>query len=175
MHALENALAQKQRLWDESVQGGRELGKSEGSGPGATLGRLLGLEVQSERLGQILVLHLPLDAFFEPGSIRLRPAVAAKGAELVKALGGAGQHRIEVRVAGDDLRPISEGPGPFELAAMQAVALAETLLEGGLDPSLLRLTALGASAPRADNDSSEGRTRNRRIELRLEPVGRTGR
>jgi chemotaxis protein MotB len=172
VHALESALAQKQRLWDESVRGGSESSALAGSSLGGALGRLLGVEVESGRVGAVLVLHLPLDVFFEPGSIRLRKTAAAAIPAMAKELSGGGKHRIELRVGADDLRPMEEeGPGPFELSAMQSVALGGALVDAGLDPSLLRLTALGAGAPRSDNDSPEGRTRNRRLELRLEPVG----
>lgn len=177
IYGLEEALAQKQRLWDESGRGSRESASFDGASLARTLGPLLGGDIECLREGEVLVCHVPLDLVFEPGTVGLKASLEGQLPALAKAVAGRGAHRVELRVGADDLRPMAEGPGPFELSAMQAAALAGALVRSGLDPSLVRATALGSSTPRADNETTEGRAANRRLELRFEPVGahRSGR
>lgn len=169
-HALEEALAQKQRLWDESVRGHRERGGGEPAVSPRALSEVLGGEVRPGTEAEGPVLLVPLDLLFEPGAVTLKGTVLGRLPALARLLAGRGEHRIELRVGGDDLRPVAEGPGPFELSARQGAALAEGLVGAGLDPSLLRVTAVGAAAPRAGNEDTAGRAQNRRLELRFEPL-----
>lgn len=179
-HALEEALAQKQRLWDESARGHRERAPATTPVTARALAELLGGEVQDGPAAEGAGLIVPLDLLFEPGAVTLKASARAQLPALARLLGGRGEHKLELRVGADDLRPVADGPGPFELSARQGAALAEGLVEAGLDPSLLRVTALGASSPTAGNEDAAGRARNRRLELRFEPVaprrgGRPGR
>ena len=69
--------------------------------------------------------------------------------------------------------PVFSGPFSTNLAlsAARGTAVGERLLSLGLPSSALSVAGFGAERPVADNDSPEGRARNRRIVLRLEPVG----
>ena len=61
----------------------------------------------------------------------------------------------------------SKGEASFGSEALAG----ERLLSLGLPSSALSVAGFGAERPVADNDSPEGRARNRRIVLRLEPLG----
>ncbi|HJS75653.1 MAG TPA: OmpA family protein, partial [Vicinamibacteria bacterium] len=61
-------------------------------------------------------------------------------------------------------------PTNWELSAARAVNVVRFLQEGAsLDPSHLSASALSQYRPRVANDGAEGRQRNRRIEILLEP------
>lgn len=61
------------------------------------------------------------------------------------------------------------------LAARRAAAVKGYLVGKGLPPVMIRTTALGEAQPVADNDSAEGRARNRRTEIEFEGVRPTAR
>jgi OOP family OmpA-OmpF porin len=53
------------------------------------------------------------------------------------------------------------------LSVARAQAVANRLVEGGIDPRRLSVNGLGSSQPIADNSTSQGRGQNRRIEFSL--------
>jgi OOP family OmpA-OmpF porin len=61
------------------------------------------------------------------------------------------------------------------LAAQRARSVRDYLVAKGLDPSMINTEALAAQAPVADNDSAEGRARNRRAEIEFTGVRGTAR
>ncbi|MDA8123977.1 MAG: OmpA family protein [Deltaproteobacteria bacterium] len=60
-------------------------------------------------------------------------------------------------------------PTNWELSAARAVNVARYLAKEGLDPSLLSAAAYGQYQPVADNETPEGRAKNRRIAIILLP------
>ncbi len=64
--------------------------------------------------------------------------------------------------------------GPFasnwDLSAARALAVVRFLQEQGLDPTRLAASARGEFQPIAENDTAEGRSLNRRIEIVLAPI-----
>ena len=60
------------------------------------------------------------------------------------------------------------------LSEARARAAAEYLIAAGIAPERLEALGYGESAPIADNDTNEGRARNRRVEFSLAPVSRGG-
>lgn len=58
-------------------------------------------------------------------------------------------------------------PTNWELSSSRAVNVARFLQDQGLNPENLRAVAFGEYSPVADNDTEEGRARNRRIEIVL--------
>ena len=60
-------------------------------------------------------------------------------------------------------------PTNWELSAARAINIARYLEKEGLDPALLSAAALGEYQPVADNETPEGRAKNRRIAIILLP------
>ena len=60
-------------------------------------------------------------------------------------------------------------PTNWELAAARAINVARYLQEQGIDPVILSATAFGEYQPVSDNDTPEGRAKNRRIAIILSP------
>lgn len=60
-------------------------------------------------------------------------------------------------------------PTNWELSAARAINVTRYLQEQGIDPVILSATAYGEYQPVADNDTTEGRAKNRRIAIILTP------
>lgn len=73
-------------------------------------------------------------------------------------------HTDNVQISGALMRVF---PTNWELSAVRAINVTKYLQEQGLDPSVLSAVAFGEYKPVADNSTSEGRAKNRRIEITL--------
>jgi chemotaxis protein MotB len=60
-------------------------------------------------------------------------------------------------------------PTNWELSSARAINVARYLQEQGIDPGLLSAVAYGEWKPVGDNDTQEGKAKNRRIEIILVP------
>ena len=130
-------------------------------------------QIQIEQLTEGLRLNLSQEILFRSGAVNLEPygvgVLKKVSAQLVKFP----QH-VEVQGHTDDV-PLSAGLARrwgtnWELAAARATQVVRLFEDEGVDPSRLRAVSYGPHAPVADNDSAEGRAKNRRIEIRLIPV-----
>jgi len=156
----EERLAQAQSTQDEIVA---ELQQEIASG-----------QIQVERLRGQLRVDMVDEILFDSGEAELKPA----GKEVLQRLASvlAGSDR-QIRVQGhtDDVpivgRLAETFPTNWELSAARAVNVVRFLQEGAsLDPAVLSASALSQYRPRAANDGPEGRQKNRRIEIVLEPA-----
>ncbi len=117
-----------------------------------------------------LVLQLPNDVLFDSGQAALRPA----GRDTLIAL-AAVLRTVQGRsfqVAGHtDNRPIETPrfPSNWELSTARAVEVVRLLVAQGVPPQAVSAAGYGEFDPIADNESPEGRARNRRIEITLQP------
>jgi len=59
----------------------------------------------------------------------------------------------------------------LELSLRRAVAVRDLLIQQGLPNQNLRIRGAGETSPIADNDTSVGRAKNRRIEFEFRPKG----
>jgi flagellar motor protein MotB len=119
-----------------------------------------------------LHLVLPHDVLFETGSADLtdsgRKAVEDVGREL-------SEYPYQVAVLGyTDSQPIGAGlrsryPSNWELAASRAASVVR-VLESSVPSAQLVVVSFGSNRPVAANDTPEGRSENRRIDIRLRPV-----
>jgi len=75
-------------------------------------------------------------------------------------------HTDNVPIAGN---LIKRYPSNWELSAARAINVMRFLEKEGLDPAVLSAAAFGQYQPVADNDTPEGRARNRRIAIILLP------
>jgi chemotaxis protein MotB len=110
---------------------------------------------------------------FDSGRADIKPEgrqVLQKVAEVIgqvedKAIRVEG-HTDNVKVGGALARAF---PSNWELSAARAINVARYLQRLGVDPALLSAAAYGEHRPVSENDTAEGRTKNRRIEIVLVP------
>ena len=117
-----------------------------------------------------MVLVLPNDVLFDSGKTQLKPAGKAALANVAQVLTTIQQRRFQVAGHTDD-QPIQVSPfgSNWELSSARAVVVVNFLIQQGVGPSALSAAGYGEFDPVIPNDSSEGRARNRRIELVLQP------
>ena len=156
--AREAQLAKMQSTYDELV-GDLESEVSAG-------------QIEIQRLREGIRLNVDDDVLFASGSAELDAVgrdVLERVADRLKGL----DDFIEVRGHTDD-RPIRGNlarryPSNWELAGARAARVVRLLEERGIPGDRLAVVSRGPNDPRASNDTAEGRARNRRIEIRLEP------
>ena len=121
------------------------------------------IEVRQDERG--LVVTLPSDAYFEPGSTRLTETAVKRVGVLADLLRFT-THKIRVEGHTDN-REVSSAtyPSSWELSLGRAHSVLRLLLGRELPPTRLSLVGYGPSKPRFDNASRVGRSRNRRVEL----------
>lgn len=132
-------------------------------------------QIEIEQLRDGLELQLSDEILFQSGSAQLGP----HGLSVLQRVGGqlrSSHYRIEVLGHTDDV-PIRGNlvvryPTNWELAGARAARVVRLFEEQGIDPTRLSAVSIGPNRPRANNDSAEGRARNRRIEIRLVPAER---
>ena len=129
-----------------------------------------GLTVE-ERNGKVYI-SMENKLLFESGSW----AVGGQGRKAVKQLGNVlGENQdIAVLIEGhtDNVPYTGNGQlsGNWDLSTKRATAIVNILLENNqIDPQNLTAAGRGEFAPVASNESSEGKSRNRRIEVILTP------
>jgi chemotaxis protein MotB len=104
---------------------------------------------------------------FDPGEARLMP----ESVEALRAVAGllkADSHSVQVE-GHTDKQPIANPryPSNWELSAVRASSVVRLFIDAGVAPE--RLTAVGFSSnqPVADNDTPQGRARNRRVAVTI--------
>lgn len=139
--------------------------------------RRQGRNVQLRTDGTVQYLTLGSDVTFETGSDVLSP----RGRQLVEGLartiiGTSSEDRIrslvEIQVGGyTDNIPINTAdfPSNWELSTARATRVVKSLVDAGIDPTEVSMSATGYAEfdPRATNSTPRGRSMNRRIEMRL--------
>ncbi|NMA65102.1 MAG: flagellar motor protein MotB [Clostridiaceae bacterium] len=115
-----------------------------------------------------LLISLESEVFFDSGSAEIRPEgvkVLTSIAQVLKSIDN------EILVSGHtDNIPIknSKFASNWELSTARATNVVKYFVEvEGLDPTLLTATGNGEFRPIADNNTSEGRQKNRRIEIKI--------
>ncbi len=117
-----------------------------------------------------LVLQLPNDVLFDVGQTALKPAgkeALTQVAQVLKTVQGR-----NFQVAGNtDNLPIQTArfPSNWELSTERAVEVVKLLISKGEDPRSLSAAGYGEFDPVGNNESAEGRAKNRRIEITLQP------
>lgn len=95
--------------------------------------------------------------------------IGLDGRDILTSLSGVTQNfNVAVVVAGHaDNQPIrsSTFASNWELSAARAAGVARFLVEDGHPPTMLKVESYGEFKPVADNDTAEGRAKNRRVEL----------
>lgn len=126
-----------------------------------------------------MVIQLPGDVLFDSGSDRLKPEgeeIILKVAEVIQQDEDLRQREFQVAGHTDD-REFSGGRfrDNWGLSAMRARSVLTLLTMpkeedgGGLDPKKWSAAGYAATDPVASNETREGRSRNRRVELVIQP------
>jgi chemotaxis protein MotB len=127
-------------------------------------------QIEIQRLqGQLHVRALE-KILFDSGSTTIKPEGAEVLAKVAAQIQQVPDHRVRVEGHTDTV-PIATAhfPSNWELSAARAAGVVRFLIENGVDAALLEAVGRGALQPIADNETREGRARNRRIEIVLVP------
>ena len=117
-----------------------------------------------------LVIQLPNDVLFDSGQTAVKPAGKQALTALAKVLVTVPGRSFQV--AGDtDNLPIQTQrfPSNWELSTARAVEVVHFLVSQAVDPHALSAAGYGEFDPIASNDTLDGRAKNRRIEITLQP------
>jgi chemotaxis protein MotB len=129
-------------------------------------------QIEIEQLRDGLQLSLTQEVLFAIGSAQVNPSgrkVLAKVARRLREI----PHRVVVEGHSDNVPIHSEVyPTNWELAGARASGVVRLLAEQGVDPARLSAISYGEFKPRASNATPEGRAKNRRIEISLQPLDR---
>jgi chemotaxis protein MotB len=129
-------------------------------------------QIQIQRLRDGIRVNLSQDILFATGSAELdaqgRDVLTRVSEQLAKA-----GHRIEVEGHTDDVKIggalARTYPTNWELAGARAARVVRLFEEKGLDRERMAAVSFGEMRPVASNAEEAGRSRNRRIEIRLLP------
>jgi chemotaxis protein MotB len=130
-------------------------------------------QIQVQQLRDGLQVNVAQEILFASGSA----ALDTNGREVLKRVADQLDHsNYQVMVTGHtDNKPIGAGlvkryPTNWELAGARAASVVRLFAESGLNATRLLAVSVADTHPVAANDTSEGRAKNRRIEIRLRPV-----
>jgi chemotaxis protein MotB len=117
-----------------------------------------------------MVIQLANDVLFESGRTEIKPRGQDSLRQVATILKTIPDRRFQI--AGDtDNVPIQTTlfPSNWELSTRRAVEVVHFLIAQGMRPDVLSAAGYGEVDPIASNDTAEGRMKNRRIEIALEP------
>ena len=169
------ALRQRNRLLREQLKGCNVAGPSS-----ALYSQLFqvyrGSTIEISRTGQITKLTFPVADLFGTDGVTVREEMRLFLDVLATALASNPDHRIRIEGHTDD------SPVPYKLRRMypdnwmyamgRAMRLMDTLVQDfGVHEDRFSLSSGGQFAPRDENDTESGRSRNRRIDVYLFPKG----
>jgi type VI secretion system protein ImpK len=134
----------------------------------------LASDIKSKRVsvatdGRDIVVRLPNDLLFDKGSATLKDGVDDALKRVAGMLNG---EKDEIRVVGyTDNTPIRSSikfKNNQDLSQKRAAAVAGKLKPSLADPARLAVQGRGEKEPAGDNKTEEGRTRNRRVDIRID-------
>lgn len=126
------------------------------------------LQVDFQLAPDGLAIRFDERAGFAPGSAEVNAVLRQSLVELARVL-GAYSHLVVVEGHTDDaFSPTPSYPTPESLALARATNAARVMLEAAdMGRDLMQVSGAGAQRPLAPNDSAAGRSRNRRVEVRV--------
>lgn len=121
--------------------------------------------IRVQRVSYWLEVEINTNFLFASGSA----AVASQAVPAIRRLAGLlGEAGVRLQVEGHtDNVPINTGrfPSNWELSASRAASVVHLLSAYGLDPASMAAVGYGEHRPVADNDTRQGRRKNRRVLL----------
>jgi outer membrane protein OmpA-like peptidoglycan-associated protein len=124
-------------------------------------------KVKEESRG--VVITLSGSVLFATGKSNLLPIAKQKIDEVAKALKDQGFRSLLVEGHTDSQGSATKNE---ELSQARAESVRNQLISGGIPQEKIRASGLGSMRPVADNNTSEGRANNRRVEIIVEPLGK---
>jgi chemotaxis protein MotB len=117
-----------------------------------------------------MVVVLATDILFASGSASLSRDGKAALAEVAHVLASIPKRAFQVEGHTDNV-PIATAqyPSNWELAAARAITVLKAMVDGGLPPERVSAASLGDTRPVGENESTEGKALNRRIEIIIVP------
>lgn len=117
-----------------------------------------------------MVLVLPNDVLFDSGRATVKPTGKETLTQVGTALATFRERRFQVSGHTDD-EPIrfSGFASNWQLSTERALAVVGLLAQSGMQPSSLSAAGYGEFDPVASNETLDGKARNRRIEITLQP------
>jgi chemotaxis protein MotB len=163
-------LEQERQLRQEHAEAIEEIKGSYGNLIDQLEGEVAKGAIEIHRLRGRLQIRALEQILFPSGSANAKPEGRVLLAKIAEQLREQKGHWIRVEGHTDSV-PISTPrfPSNWELSSARAVHVVRFLIEQGLDPLRVSAAAYGPYRPIADNDTDEGRARNRRIEIVLVP------
>ncbi len=131
------------------------------SAPGSTSVSLPAISLSPVETGAMVTMN---NIFFETGKSRLSETSIAELQLLLVTLKKYPGMIIEISGHTDNT---GTADGNLQLSIERANVVKNYLIENGIDQNRLRANGFGQSKPVSDNDSAEGRQRNRRTEFRV--------
>ncbi|OUS16163.1 hypothetical protein A9Q88_08380 [Gammaproteobacteria bacterium 50_400_T64] len=129
--------------------------------------------IEMELMADGLHVILPHDVLFSSGTSTL----STEGRQLIAEFSHElKSHPYQIFVIGfTDNTPIGPNllqqyPSNWELAGARAASVVRVMVEEGLPADQLIAASRGEMNPVASNDTDEGRSKNRRIDIRIRPV-----
>lgn len=115
---------------------------------------------------QVLTVCTPSDVTFSPGSSDITAQAYAPLSTLAKSLNGQ-KYQIEITGHTDNL-----GTSDFnqKLSYERARSVGEYLFQSGVPADSIQVRGASASEPVADNNTQEGRSKNRRVVIAIRAV-----
>jgi chemotaxis protein MotB len=120
------------------------------------------------RRGRMIV-EMPAAVLFDSGSAELSTAGKETVLQVAKVLRKVPSHRFLVGGHTDNVPAVKEYKSNWELSAARALEVTDKLISQGVSPRRLVLAGYSEYDPVASNGSDNGRQKNRRIEIILEP------
>ena len=117
-----------------------------------------------------MVLQLKNDVLFDSGRVNIKKEGQTALKEVAKVLVTLDARQFQVAGHTDNVPIASERfASNWELSAARAIAVVKFLIGAGVKANLLSAAGYGEFDPIANNAAPDGRTKNRRIEIVLQP------
>ncbi|ETR74382.1 MAG: OmpA/MotB domain containing protein [Candidatus Magnetoglobus multicellularis str. Araruama] len=121
-----------------------------------------------EREGNLITILLKGDFMFDTNSFIVKPGLYNEIDRISRVLVEYPQTNIIVEGHTDS---VGSETYNISLSEKRAIAVQNILTQKNVSPSRISINGLGESQPRATNSTPEGRQQNRRVEVKVSPVG----
>lgn len=127
-----------------------------------------GTGVDVIRSGNMLLLRLPAMSTFDVGKSEIRPQATSTLTEIALTLKSFNRTLVDVLGHTDSTGSVASNKA---LSERRAQAIARHLTARGVSPSRVATRGYAAAYPIGDNGTETGRALNRRVEIKVVPIG----